>query len=209
VIRVDPDSGRVLARIDVRGEPGAIVYGGGRVWVADDAGSGVTAINPGGDRVFKSGIAPHATPLRLAVGAGAIWVSSASTGSVRRIDLRTVRAGDPIRVGRGPAGVTVGGGLVWVANSRSGTVSRVDPSIRDLVGDPVRIDGRPGGVDAGTNVVWVANVTDDSLLRLDLESGEPVGDPTGVGSEPGAVSVGAQAVWVANNGDGTISRIEP
>jgi DNA-binding beta-propeller fold protein YncE len=209
VIRVDPDSGRVLARIDVRGEPGAIVYGGGRVWVADDAGSGVTAINPGGDRVFKSGIAPHATPLRLAVGAGAIWVSSASTGSVRRIDLRTVRAGAPIRVGRGPAGVTVGGGLVWVANSRSGTVSRVDPSIRDLVGDPVRIDGRPGGVDAGTNVVWVANVTDDSLLRLDLESGEPVGDPTGVGSEPGAVSVGAQAVWVANNGDGTISRIEP
>jgi DNA-binding beta-propeller fold protein YncE len=209
VLRVDADSGSVLARIDVGGRPGAIVYGGGRLWVADDAGSGVIAINPAGDRVFRRGIPPHATPLRLAVGAGAIWVSSASTGTVRRIDLRTVRAGDPIRVGRGPAGVTVGGGLVWVANSRSGTVSRVDPSILGLVGDPVQIDGRPGGVDAGTSVVWVANVTDDSLLRLDLESGEPVGDPIGVGAEPGAVAVGAQAVWVANNGDGTISRVEP
>ena len=32
VLRVDPASGRVLARIEVGGRPGAIAYGGRRVW---------------------------------------------------------------------------------------------------------------------------------------------------------------------------------
>lgn len=209
VLRVDPDSERVTARIDVGGRPGAIVFGGGRVWVADDAGDGVTAVNPAGDRVFKRGIPPHAAPLRLAAGAGAVWVSSAATGTVRRIDRATAAADAPIRVGRGPAGVTVGGGLVWVANSRSETVTRVDPSIRAILGDPIAVGSRPGGIDAGTSTVWVANSADGSVSRIDIESGETVGDPIQVGPQPGAVAVGGEAVWVANNGDGTVTRIEP
>ena len=209
VLRVDPDSGRVLARIDAGGRPGAIVYGGRRVWVADEDGAGVTAINGVNGRVYRHGIVPHAAPLRLAVGAGGLWVSSASTGAIRRIDLGSALAGAPIPVGRGPAGITVGNGLVWVANSRSATVARVDPSLNGRLGDPIEIGGRPGGIDAGTDFIWVANATDGSVSRLDLDSGETVGDPIEVGPNPGAVAVGAEAVWIANNGDGTVSRIEP
>jgi tRNA A-37 threonylcarbamoyl transferase component Bud32/streptogramin lyase len=209
VLRVDPDSGRVLARIEVGGRPGAIVYGGGRIWVADEEGAGVTAINAASGRIYKRGIVPHAAPLRLAVGAGGLWVSSASTGAIRRIDLGSAVAAAPISVGRGPAGITVGNGLVWVANSRSATVARVDPSLNGRLGDPIEIGGRPGGIDAGTDFVWVANATDGSVSRLDLDSGERVGDPIRVGPDPGAVAVGAEAVWIANNGDGTVSRIEP
>jgi DNA-binding beta-propeller fold protein YncE/predicted Ser/Thr protein kinase len=209
VLRIDGDAGLVEDRIDVGGRPGAIVAGGGRIWVADDAGGGVTAINPEGERIFKRGIAPHAAPLRLAVGAGAIWVSSASTGTLRRIDFGSATAGDPIRVGRGPAGVTVGGGLVWVANSRSDAVTRVDPSLRAILGAPIPVGARPGGIDAGTETVWVANSADGTVSRIDIDSGETVGDPVAVGANPGAVAVGAEAVWVANNGDGTVSRIEP
>jgi serine/threonine-protein kinase len=209
VLRVDPASGRVLARIDVGGRPGAIAYGGRRVWVADEGGAGVTAINAASGRIYRRGIVPHATPLRLAVGAGGLWVSSASTGAIRRIDLGSVRGGAPIPVGRGPAGITVGNGLVWVANSRSATVARVDPSLNGRLGDPIEIGGRPGGIDAGTDMVWVANATDGTVSRLDLASGEKVGDPIEVGPDPGAVAVGAEAVWVANNGNGTVSRIEP
>jgi DNA-binding beta-propeller fold protein YncE/predicted Ser/Thr protein kinase len=209
VLRVDPAGGRVLERIDVGGRPGAIVFGGRRVWVADEGGAGVTAINATSGQIFKRGIVPHAAPLRLAVGAGGLWVSSASTGAIRRIDLGSALGGAPIPVGRGPAGITVGNGLVWVANSRSATVARVDPSLNGRLGDPIEIGGRPGGIDAGTDVVWVANATDGTVSRLDLESGEKVGDPISVGPDPGAVAVGAEAVWIANNGDGTVTRIEP
>jgi streptogramin lyase len=210
VLKISPSNGEVLRRIEVGGHPGPIVYGGGRVWVADEDGAGITAINArGGNLVYRSGIVPHAAPLRLAVGAGGLWVSSASSGTVRRIDLSTVRPDLPIAVGRGPAGVTVAKGYVWVANSRSGTVSRVDPSIHDLVGEPIDVGGRPGGIDSGTGLVWVANSLDDTVLRLDIDSGEKVGSPIGVGPDPGAVAVGGDAVWVANNGDGTVTRIEP
>ncbi len=209
LLRLDLDSGRVLEAIDVGGVPGPIALGGGRVWVADEKGRGVAAVNAEGGRVYRRGLAPHAAPLRLATGAGGLWVSSASTGNVRRIDLDTLAPGEPIPVGRGPAGVTVASGLVWVANSRSDTVSKVDPSIHAVLGDPIEVGGRPGGIDAGTDAVWVASAADDAVTRIDLASGEREGPPIEVGPEPGAVAVGGEAVWVVNNGDGTVTRIEP
>jgi YVTN family beta-propeller protein len=209
VLRVDPDSGAVSRRIDVGGRPGPIVFGAGRVWVADLDGAGLSVIEARGNRVIRRGIGTHAAPLRLAVGGGGLWESSASTGSLRRIDLSTLRVGGGILVGRGPAGVTVAGGLVWVANSRADTVSTVDTTTQVVVGEQIPVGSRPGGIDAGPSTVWVATTGDDAVTRIDLESGRPQGAPIEVGPEPGAVAIGEAAVWVGNNGDGTVTRIEP
>jgi len=208
VLRVDPERG-VTGEVSVGGSPGAIVSGGGRIWVADEDGAGVTAIDAKSERVIRRGLAPHAAPLRLATGAGGLWVSSASTGTVRRIDLGTMAAGSPIPAGRGPAGVTVGNGLVWVANSRGGTVSRVDPSLHTVIGAPIPVGARPGGIDAGTETVWVASTAEATVSRLDITTGDRVGDPIRVPLDPGAVAVGSEAVWVASNHDGTVTRLEP
>jgi serine/threonine-protein kinase len=208
VLRTD-SRGRVIARVALGGRPGAVVFAGGRLWVADEAGAGVSAIDAATNRPVERGVAPRAAPLRLAAGAGAVWVSNATGGTVRRIDLLTALADAPIRVGRGPAGITTGGGLVWVANSRSGTVTRVDPSIRAILGDPIPVGARPGGIGAGTATVWVASTAEATVSRIEIESGELVGDSIDVGPAPGAVAVGPEAVWVANNGDGTVTRIDP
>jgi DNA-binding beta-propeller fold protein YncE/predicted Ser/Thr protein kinase len=209
LLRVDDETGAVTQRIAVGGRPGPLAYGGGRVWVADESGAGITAVNAKGGRVVRRDLPPHAAPLRLAVGAGGLWVSSAETASVRRIDLGTFAAGTPILVGRGPAGVTVAAGLVWVANARSGTVTRVDPSLGSVTGSPIAVGAQPGGIDGGTSAVWVAVAGEDAVRRLALDSGEPDGDPIAVGPEPGAVAVGETAVWVVDNGNGTVTRIEP
>jgi DNA-binding beta-propeller fold protein YncE/predicted Ser/Thr protein kinase len=209
LLRLDPKTGRVLKTIDVGGHPGPIALGGGRVWIADESGRGVTAVNSEGGRIYRRGLPPQTTNLRLAFGARGLWASIAGTGSVRRLDPADFTTGAPILVGRGPAGLVVADGLVWVANSRSGTVSRVDPATRQLLGDPIEVGGHPGGIDAGTSAVWVANAADDTVTKIDFGSGEPDGDPIAVGPEPGAVAVGGEAVWVANNGDGTVTRIEP
>ncbi len=209
VLRVDPDSGAVKERIDVGGRPGPIAFGAGRVWVADLDGAGLSVIEADGNRVIRRGIGTHAAPLRLAVGGGGLWESSASNGSLRRIDLSTLRVGGGILVGRGPAGVTVAGGLVWVANSRAGTVSTVDTTTQVVVGEQIAVGSRPGGIDAGTSTVWVALTGEGAVARIDLGSGEKEGSVIAVGPEPGAVAVGESAVWVGNNGDGTVTRIEP
>lgn len=209
VLRVDPDSGAVSERVDVGGSPGPIVFGAGRVWVADLDGAGLSVIEAKGSRVIRRGIGTHAAPLRLAVGGGGLWESSATTGSLRRVDLSKLRVGGGILVGRGPAGVTVADGLVWVANSRAGTVSTVDTTTQVVVGEQIPVGAQPGGIDAGTSTVWVAVTGDDAVARIDLQSGEREGAPIQVGPEPGAVAVGESAVWVGNNGDGTVTRIEP
>ena len=208
LLRLDPKSGRVLKAIDLPGEPGPLALGGGRVWVADEGGGGITAVNAEAGEVYKRGLPPQAQSLRLAWGAQGLWVTVADANALRRVDPRTLLAGEPIRVGRGPAGVTVAGGFVWVANSREGSVTKVNPSLR-AVDDSIAVEGHPGGIDGGTSAVWVADREADAVRKIDLESGEVEGAPIEVGPEPGAVAVGGDAVWVANNGDGTVTRIEP
>jgi YVTN family beta-propeller protein len=208
LLRLDPRDGQLLKTIRVKGEPGPIALGGGRVWLADEGGKGITAVNSEGGSVYRRGTPPQAERLRLAFGGRGLWVTIADAGVVRRVDPNSLLAGEPIRVGRGPAGVVVAEGFVWVANSRSGTVSKVDPSLRDVVAS-IEVGGHPGGIDAGSETIWVADAAGGTVSRIDLESGEIDGNPIEVGPKPGAVAVGADAVWVANNGDGTVTRIEP
>jgi serine/threonine-protein kinase len=209
LLRVDDESGRVTQRIDLGGHPGPLVYGGGRVWVADTEGAGITAVNAKGGRIVRRRLPPHTAPLRLATGAGGLWVSNATTDTVRRIDLSTFALGTPIPAGRRPAGITVADGLVWVAATRSDAVTRVDPSIAAVSGPPIPVGRQPGGIDAGTSAVWVTLAGDDAVRRLELPSGEPDGGPIAVGPEPSAIAVGQTAVWVVNDGDGSVTRIEP
>jgi streptogramin lyase len=209
LLRIDDESGRVTQRIAVGGHPGPLAYGGGRVWVADTDGAGITAVNTKGGRIVRRHLPPHTAPLRLATGAGGLWVSSAVADTVRRIDLSTFAVGAPIPAGRRPAGITVADGLVWVAATRSDAVTRVDPAIAAVSGAPIEVGPRPGGIDAGPKSVWVTLAAEDAVRRLELPSGEPDGGPIAVGPEPGAVAVGVTAVWVVNDGDGTVTRVEP
>ncbi|MCW2980502.1 MAG: putative serine/threonine protein kinase, partial [Solirubrobacterales bacterium] len=209
LLRIDDETARVTQRIKIGGHPGPIAYGGGRVWVADTEGAGITAVNTKGGRVVRRDLAPHTAPLRLASGAGGLWVSVAEHGTVRRIDMSSFAVGKPIPAGRRPTGITVADGLVWVADTRGGSVTRVDPALQAVRGAPIAVGEHPGGIDAGTSAVWVATSGADAVRRLSLPSGEPDGGPIAVGPEPGVIAVGTTAVWVVNDGDGSVTRIEP
>ena len=210
LLRLDSKSLQQKQTIEIPGAPGPIALSGNprRVWVADEAGAGIAVVNAESGSRIRTQLPPHAEPLHLAVGAGGLWAASSSTGSVRRIDLGTLKAGRPIPAGRRPAGIIVAHGLVWATNPPTESVTEVDPSTQQVRAQ-VTVGAKPGGIDAGTSTVWVANAGDDTVTRIDLETGEVEGDPIHVGPEPGAVAVGGDAVWVANNGDGTVTRIEP
>jgi serine/threonine-protein kinase len=62
----------------------------------------------------------------VAVGAGAVWVTSEGDNTLTRIDARTAKVvGSPIAVGRAPSSVAVGPDAVWVANRDGNSVTRV------------------------------------------------------------------------------------
>jgi DNA-binding SARP family transcriptional activator/ABC-type branched-subunit amino acid transport system substrate-binding protein len=96
VLRIDPRTGRVAARIRIvasRGTqspyPIALAAGLGSVWVLNATAASVTRIDPvqaGVTTTIPLGI--ERVPRRIAVGAGAAWVANAD-GTLARIDAAT------------------------------------------------------------------------------------------------------------------------
>ena len=122
VLRVDPASGRVTARIHTQ-YPAAIACGDGGLWVSW-WNKGVHRIDPRTNRIVATASTPAPLVL-LAVGGGFAWVSNESAGTVSKID----RAGNVVAVyetGDGAHQMSFGDGRLWVANQDVGTVTGID-----------------------------------------------------------------------------------
>ncbi len=107
----------------------------------------------------SASIALPGAPLRVAVGAGGIWVTSLLDDRVWRVDPVMRRVVAVIPVGRGSSGVAVAGGSVWVANAIDGTVSRIDPRTNE-VRSTIDVGGYVPALAADGHDVWVT--ADDS-----------------------------------------------
>ena len=137
------------------------------VWVVGDPlDPTVWRIDPATGKVAATIRLPFA-PKDVAVGAGAIWVTSQLDDTVSRIDPATNRVTTTIPVGRGAAGVAFGADSVWVANEVDGTVSRIDPETLRVVGT-IEVDGSPDEIAADNDSVWVvARKAQDAASRGD------------------------------------------
>jgi len=82
VLRVDPASRRVTARVAVGGRPFAVAGGDAGVFLANQYAPVVTRIDPATNRVAAR--IPIAADLAVAVGAGAVWAADSS--ALYRID---------------------------------------------------------------------------------------------------------------------------
>ncbi len=132
--RIDPSDDRIVARIEV-GRFGAAVTamaaGEGSIWLLD-AGGTVVRVDPSIDRVVaRIPVVPSAD--FLAVGQGAVWVTSGSAsgqGALYRIDPATNRIVSRTRLKR-VGTVAVGAGGVWVMKypkyAKYAQVWRIDP----------------------------------------------------------------------------------
>ncbi len=145
VSRIDPASGETGEPITVaKSQVFALTYGEGGVWVAasDDLRGDqieITRIDPessepDGDfvRLERPGL-----PVRLAAGAGSLWVAQAGgagisagagSGTLARLDPdERRRVGSVTRLPGAPTGVSVGASAVWVAIGGDGAVAEVVP----------------------------------------------------------------------------------
>ena len=162
----------------------------------------------GGDEVSVSDpIDVGPGPLRLAVGEGAVWVSSAAAGTLSRIDpAQEEVAGEPLRLGRGVSGVAVGEGAVWVSSPRTGSVLRVDPVERVTTRIPV--GGRPGAIVVGGGRVWVADEAGGGIAAINPRGGRVFKRGIVPRATPLRLAVGAGAVWVSSASTGSVRRID-
>ncbi len=125
VLRVDPASGRVQARIHAQ-LPYAIACGDGGLWVSW-FDKGIHRIDPRTDKIVATASTPAPFVNEVAVGGGFAWVPNEEEGDVYKVD----RDGTVVAVyetGDGAHEMSFGDGRLWVANQDVGTVTGIDAS---------------------------------------------------------------------------------
>jgi YVTN family beta-propeller protein len=132
----------------------SVAAGDGSVWViGDPLDHRLWRIDPATGKLRATVRLPFA-PKDVAVGEGAVWVTSQLDDTLSRVDPVTTSVTHTVSVGRGASGVAVGLGSVWVANTVERTVSRVDAGTVEVT-ETIDVDGGPVDLALGEDAVWV------------------------------------------------------
>jgi peptide/nickel transport system substrate-binding protein len=194
IVRINPRTDEVTARIDVGNDPEAIAVGAGGVWVADPQDNTVMRIDPASNAVTSSiPVAPG--PSALTIAAGSVWVANTQADEVQRIDPSSGTVTANVPVARRPVGLAAAAGAVYVANSASGSVSVID-AITNRVRLTLKIGQQPsqltvaGGrlwvsVQAGRNPGFRPTAAPGGTLRVALTADPGGGDPALFFADPG------------------------
>jgi streptogramin lyase len=225
VVRLDPATRRVRARINVGGTAEAVAGGGDVVWVLsnDDANGGsrshLTKLDARNGRVLAR-VPVNGSGGLVEVGAGGLWLvpDSPHSSNLERIDPdsfeRTAYVVLPDRPTPGLAdGLSVSGASVWT--QLRGTLLEIDAASGRIV---TRVPGVGPAhehevrrtVLARRDEVWTVASTVGLLMRV--ENGRVTQRIT-VGAAAGVVARTASAVWVAAStgaDDGNeVVRVDP
>jgi DNA-binding beta-propeller fold protein YncE len=151
--RIDPRS-RAAAPVaygsHVASQLSDVVFGDGKVWIADRLQNRVTEIDPATNIPLRQ-IRVGSQPVALAVGAGSVWVANRADGTVSRISIGgTVQT---IRVGGRPVAVAAGPEGVWVADAARDSLARIDPRTSRVV-STIHLSNQPVGLVLGGGRLW-------------------------------------------------------
>ena len=118
LLRLDPRTGRVLARIRVA-VPASIAYGDGALWLGGWDGS-IVRVDTSADATVRTVAHLPAAVGGITVGGGSVWASVGLDGSLWQIreDGVTQRS---FAVGRAPGGVAYAAGKVYVGSGEGPT----------------------------------------------------------------------------------------
>lgn len=148
-----------------------------------------------------------ASPSRVAIGAGAAWVTNFDDQTVSRVSPDIHEVQQTIQVGAGPSGVAVGNGAVWVANNLDGTLSRIDPKTNTVV-QTIPVANGTSAVAYAEGSLWAANSGEQTVSRIDPKSGT-VKATIPVGTSPTGIAAGGGGVWVTSESSRSVLRIDP
>ncbi|MGH2672932.1 MAG: hypothetical protein ACRDHC_08145 [Actinomycetota bacterium] len=165
LVRIDPATEEILARIDLGDIPVAPYEGelvlpyadlqveadASAVWVLATRTEELIRVDP----VTNSVVARIPVPAGqvMDAGAGAIWVTQFN-GSVMRVDPVSDDIVARIRTGPRPLGVHASAGAVWVVDDVAGTLTRIDPATNDVVAKVRTGANLARGVAADRSAAW-------------------------------------------------------
>jgi YVTN family beta-propeller protein len=194
VVRVDPATRRIVAKVPVGPHPLAVKEAFGSVWVTGTENGDVTRIDPVTNQV-RDTISVGPVPYQLAAAGGGLWVATQEAAvkidpETDRVVHRTPYPHQPTTRTPDMAGVGLDANEhgVWVSTA-AGTVLRMRPDDGRLVATIRLIPGpsQPGSVVIVDNRVWVSKYATEKTAG------------PGAGDEVYGRSVGVAAIDTATN----------
>jgi YVTN family beta-propeller protein len=155
--RIDPNTASIDGRATLAAGAVRVAFGLGGVWVTGttDALSDVDP-QPDGGRLRVRTVQVGQIPIGVTTGLGSVWVTNSASGTLSRIDPRTLRVQRTLKTGPDPVSVAVAGSLVYVIDGQSddlrvlaGPAGQRLPKKRDLPGTPREVIASGSGA-------WVA-----------------------------------------------------
>jgi len=164
--RIDPETNRVVAQIDVpKGSSVTVVGEDNAVWVVSTTESLVVRIDPQ-TNLITDRIQVGPNPRFTTVGGGALWTLNQGDGTVSRVDTKARKLVTNIEVGvpGGGGEIAFGAGRVWVTVFEI-PLTEIDPETNKVV----RQWTGPGGdaVRVGHGAVWLSNIRQENVWRID------------------------------------------
>jgi DNA-binding beta-propeller fold protein YncE len=214
LVRIDPASGRVTARLGLGRDPlsaaTGVVVGAGGVWVAltdfghGDAGQ-VWRLDPTTRRVIAR-LRVGRLPSAMAVEGDSVWMVNAGDDTISRIDAQTNRV-QTHQVASEPGGLVAAEGSIWLTHPRDGTVRRIEPASGRTVAT-MPVGGSAYGMAADNRGVWIALPGEGLVRRIDPETNTVV-QTIQLGGDPLSLASDGRFVWVAMHSDALVLRIDP
>jgi len=198
VHRIDPGTNKLVATVELAGEPCAgLALGFGSVWIPL-CGNTPTLAKVDGSRnvvsaVFQAG--PAAGEGGITTSTDSVWLVTDKEGSLARIDPRTGAVRQTVRVPAGSYNPRFYDGRVWVTRADGAEITAVDATSGAIVGTTNTGPG-PRFLTSGAGSIWTLNQGDGSLTRIDAHSRQ-VTQTTALGTpgHGGDIAFGGGMIW--------------
>ncbi len=164
LIRVDPATNSVIAKIDLPSESEDPFFSDGFVWVTSFGHGALLKIDPATNTIAAT-IPVGPKPRFLTTGAGSVWTLNQGDGTVSRVEIATGKLIATIECGlTGEGGeITFGAGSVW-ATLFGIPLTQIDPATNMAV---KQWSGKGGdGLQFGFGSLWLSNYALQTVWRI-------------------------------------------
>ncbi len=158
-----------LATVSMRHPCGTMALTADALWVADCDDKTLSRIDRRTARVtavIATGIAAADGEMNVVAGAGSVWLASAASGVISRIDPALGRVSARITVAPGSNYLAFGHGALWAVSGSKNLIQKIDPATNRVIGQ-TRLGRQPGFLVAGEGAVWVQEQADGTVARVD------------------------------------------
>ncbi|WP_425304569.1 YncE family protein [Sandarakinorhabdus limnophila] len=158
-----------LATVSMRHPCGTMALTADALWVADCDDKTLSRIDRRTARiitVIATGIAAADGEMNVVAGARSVWLASAASGLISRIDPALGRVNARITVAPGSNYLAFGHGALWAVSASKNLIQKIDPATNRVIGQ-TRLGRQPGFLVAGEGAVWVQEQADGTVARVD------------------------------------------